>query len=91
MRFSRSTTVVPGAGRTGAAWMVTAGLSAAQSERTTLDFARRHTCLGEARTGRGEDPVVWTDGSRDPLLLDLVAARAKLRSHGLRLSLRCAF
>ena len=71
--------------------MVTTGLSAAQSERTTLDFARRYTDLGKASAGRGECRVVWRDGSRDPLLLDLVATRSKLRSHRLRPSLRFAF
>ena len=91
MTFPRTTTIVPGAGRTGVAWMVTAGLSTALSERTTLDFAWRYTDLGEVRTGRGEGRVVWRDGSREPLLLDLAATRAKLRSHGLRLSLRYAF
>ena len=91
MTFPRTTTIVPGAGRTGAAWMVTAGLSAALSERTTLDFAWRYTDLGEVRTGRGEGRVVWRDGSGEPLLLDLAATRAKLRSHGLRLSLRYGF
>ena len=91
MSFPRTTTIVPGADRTGAAWMLTAGWSTALGERTTLDFAWRYTDLGEVRTGRGEGRVVWRDGSREPLLLDLAETRAKLRSHGLRLSLRYAF
>ncbi|MCY4431511.1 MAG: outer membrane beta-barrel protein, partial [Rhodospirillales bacterium] len=91
MRFPRTTTVVPGGARTGAAWMVTAGVSMALGDRTTLDVAWRYTDLGEVRTGRGEGRVIWRDGSRDPLLLDLAPTRAKLRSRGLRLSLRHAF
>ena len=47
--------------------------------------------FGAVRTGRGGGRVVWRDGSREPLSLDLAATRAKLASHGLRLSLRYAF
>ena len=91
MMFPKTTTIVPGASRTGFAWMVTAGVATALSERTTLDLAWRYTDLGTVHTGRGEGRVVWRDGSREPLLLDLAETRAKLRSHGLRLSLRYAF
>ena len=91
MTFPRTTTIVPGARRTDFAWMVTAGVAAALNERTTLDLAWRYTDLGEVHTGRGEGRVVWRDGSREPLPLDLAATRAKLESHGLRLSLRYAF
>ena len=91
MMFPRTTTIVPGARRTGFAWMVTAGVATALSERTTLDLAWRYTDLGAVHTGRGEGRVVWRDGSREPLLLDLAATRAQLRSHALRLSLRYAF
>ena len=91
MTFPRTTTIVPGASRTGLNWMLTAGVAAALSERTTLDLAWRYTDLGEVHTGRSEGRVVWRDGSREPLPLDLAATRAKLRSHGFRLSLRYAF
>ena len=91
MMFPRTTTIVPGARRTGFAWMLTAGLATALSERATLEFAWRYTDRGTVRTGRGEGRVVWRDGSREPLLLDLAATRARLRSHGLRVSLRYAF
>ncbi len=91
MMFPRTTTIVPGASRSGFAWMVTAGVATALTERATLDLAWRYTDLGAVRTGRGEGRVVWRDGSREPRLLDLAATRAKLRSHGLRLSLRYAF
>ena len=91
MTFPRTTTIVPGARRTDFAWMVTAGVATALNERTTLDLAWRYTDLGKVHTGRGEGRVVWRDGSRDPPPLDLVATRARLESHGLRLSLRYAF
>ena len=91
MMFPRTTTIVPGAHRTGFAWMVTAGVATALGERVTLDLAWRYTDLGAVDTGRGEGRVVWRDGSREPLLLDLASTRAEMRSHGLRLSLRYAF
>ena len=91
MTFPRTTTVVPGAGRTDAAWMLTAGFAVPLGEGTALDLAWRYTDLGAVRTGRGPGRVVWRDGSREPRALDLAATRAKLRSHGLRLSLRYAF
>ena len=91
MTFPRTTTVVPGARRTGLAWMLTAGGAVALGERATLDLAWRYSDLGEVRTGRGEGRVVWRDGSREPRPLDLVATRANLASHGLVLSVRYAF
>ena len=91
MTFPKTTTVVPGGSRTGLAWMLTAGVAKALAERTTLDLAWRYTDLGATRTGRGMGRVVWRDESREPLPLDLAASRAKLRSHGLRLSLRYSF
>ena len=62
-----------------------------RSERATLDVAWRYTDLGEVRTGRGAGRVVWRDGSRGPLPLDLAETRARLGSHGLRLSLHYGF
>ena len=91
MTFPRTTTIVPGARRTDFAWMATAGVAAALNKRTTLELAWRYTDLGTVRTGRGDGRVVWRDGSRDPLPLELAATRAELRSHGLRLSLRHTF
>lgn len=91
MTFPKTTTIVPGKQRTGLAWMVTAGVSASLGERTNLDVAWRYTDLGAVETGTGAGRVVWRDGSRPPLPLDLAATRARLRSHGLRLSLRHAF
>lgn len=91
MMFPRTTTVVAGARRTDTAWMLTAGVATALSERSTLDIAWRYCDLGEIRTGRGEGRVLWRDGSREPLLLDLAATRAKLKGHQIQLSLRYAF
>ena len=91
MSFPKTTTIVPGGGWTGTTWMLTAGASVAVDARTTLDIAWRHTDLGEARTGRGEGRVVWRDGRREPLPLDLAPTHARLRTQGLQVSLRYAF
>ena len=91
MHFPATTTVVPGARRIDLAWMLTAGVAMALDERATLDLAWRYTDLGEARTGQGAGRVVWRDGSRAPLPLDLGATKARLAGHGVRLALRYAF
>ena len=81
-------TIVPGATRTGLSWMVTAGVAAALGESVALDLAWRYTDLGAVHTVRGEGQVIRWDRTRDPLLLDMAPTRARLASHGLRLSLR---
>ena len=91
MAFPRTTTIVPGARRVNLAWMLTAGVATSLYEDTTLELAWRYTDLGPVETGKGRGRVVWRDGSREPLPLDLAPTRAKLRSHGLHLSLRYAF
>ena len=91
MTFPATTTIVPGANRTGFAWMVTAGAAVALGERVTVDLAWRYTDLGAVHTGRGAGRVIWRDGSREPLPLDLAETRARLAGHGLRLSLRYGF
>ena len=91
MTFPATTTTVPGGNRTGLAWMATAGVSVALGERVTLDLAWRYSDLGEVRTAWGPGRVVWRDGSREPLPLDLAPTRARLKGHGVRLSLRYAF
>ena len=91
MTFPATTTTVPGGSRTGLAWMVTAGVGMAVGERAILDLAWRYTDLGKVRTDRGPGRVVWRDGSREPLPLDLAPTEARLRGHGIRLSLRYAF
>ncbi len=91
MTFPTTTTTVPGGSRAGLAWMVTAGVAMAVGERATLDLAWRYTDLGKVRTDRGPGKVVWHDGSRDPRPLDLAPTEARLRGHGVRLSLRYGF
>ena len=91
MTFPATTTIVPGATRVDLAWMATAGVALALNDRMSLDLAWRYTDLGEVRTGRGAGRVVWRDGSRDPLPLDLAPTRAELAGHGVHLSLRYAF
>ena len=91
MTFPATTTTVPGGSRTGLAWMATAGVAVGLGGRVTLDLAWRYSDLGEVRTPRGPGRVVWRDGSREPLPLDLAPTKARLRGHGVRLSLRHAF
>ena len=91
MTFPRTTTIVPGASHVDVVWMVTAGVATSLGEHVTLDVAWRYTDAGTVRTGRGEGQVVWRDGSRAPLMLNLAPTEAALTSHGLRLSLRYAF
>jgi len=90
MTFPATTTLVPGGSRTRLAWMATAGIAMALDERVSLDLAWRYTDLGGIRTPQGQGSVVWRDGSRQPLLLDLAPTKAGLRGHGVRLSLRYA-
>ena len=91
MEFTRTATLVPGERRTDFAWMWTAGLAAPLGERTMLELAWRQTDFGTVETGRGRGRVVWLDGSRDPLELDLARTEADLSSRGFRVSLRYAF
>ena len=91
MTFPATTTTVPGGSRTGLAWMATAGVVVALNQRVSIDLAWRYSDLGEARTPRGAGRVVWRDGGREPLPLDLAQTKARLKGHGLRLSLRYAF
>ena len=91
MTFPRTTTVVPGGSETEFAWMLTAGVAVPLKKGATLDFALHYSDLGDVRTGQGEGRVIWRDGSRDPLLLNLDQTRARLRTHGIRLSIRFEF
>ena len=58
MMFPRTTTIVPGARRTGFAWMATVGVATALNERTTLDLAWRYTDL--ARWTRAGAKAGWS-------------------------------
>ncbi len=91
MTFPVTTTTVPGGSKTGPAWMASAGVAMALDDRVTLDLAWRYSDLGEIRTPRGPGRVVWRDGRREPRPPDLAPTRARLRGHGVRLSLRYSF
>lgn len=88
MTFPATTTVVPGGSRSGFAWMAVVGVGTALGPRTTLEIEWRYRDAGEVRTDPGEGRVIWRDGRRGPLLLDLAPTQAQLVSKGLRLSLR---
>ncbi len=49
------------------------------------------TDLGKVRADRGPGRVVWRNGSREPRPLDLAPTEARLKGHGVRLSLRYCF
>ena len=91
MDFNRTTTVVPDGRRTRFTWMATLGFAVPLGERATLDLAWRYTDYGAVETDRGKGWVVWRDGSREPLELDLARTKAGLRRHGFSASLRYAF
>lgn len=88
MEFPRTTTIVPGASRTGFAFMLAAGAAARVWGRVYVDVGWRYLDAGAVETGRAKGRIVWRDGSREPLELDLAETSAYLSSHGLRVSLR---
>ncbi len=88
MEFPRTTTIVPGASRTGFAFMLTAGVTARVRENVSVDVGWRYLDAGAVETGRDRGRIVWRDGSREPLELDLAETSANLSSHGLRVTLR---
>ena len=91
MDFPRTSTIVPGGRRLSFSWMLTAGVAVSISPRLMLDVGWRYTDHGTIETASGEGRVVWRDGSREPLKLDLAVTKAHLRGHGLNVSLRYAF
>ena len=91
MNFPRTSTYVPGGSHTGFAWMLTAGLELPLDDALTLEVAWRYADYGAVETGEGPGEVVWRDGSRGPLPLNLAPTRAALEGHALRVSLRFAF
>ena len=91
MEFPKTRTIVPGGRRVNFAWMLTAGVGVSPAAKTTLDLAWRYADYGDVGTDRGPGQVVWRDGSREPLGLDLGGTRANLRGHELSISLRRAF
>ena len=91
MTFPRTSTYVPGGSHTGLAWMLTAGLELPLDDALTLEAAWRYADYGAVETGEGPGEVIWRDGSRAPLPLNLAPTRAALEGHGFRVSLRFAF
>lgn len=91
MTFTRTRTLVPGGQRTNFTWMVTAGIGIPVGERVTLDLAWRYTDYGTIGTEAGAGAIVWHDGSRDPLELELAPTQGRLRAHGGSIGLRYAF
>ncbi len=91
LNFTRTYTAVPDGSHTDTAYMATAGFSIELDDRTNFDISWRYTDLGEFRTGDGAGQVVWRDGSRPPIPLDLAPTWTRLRAHGLRLSIRKSF
>ncbi len=89
--FPKTTTVVPGGTWVGRVWMLTAGMAVPLGDAVSLDVAWRYTEAGYLETGRGEGRVIWRDGSREPLELDLAPTRARHQGHGIRVSLRYAY
>ena len=91
MMFPKTTTIVPGARHVDLVVMMTAGFTASIGSAMALDLLWRYTDSGSVETGRAKGRVVWRDGSRDDLELDLAETHARLSGHGLHLSLRYAF
>ena len=91
MEFARTTTIVPGGKRVNLAWMLAAGIAAPLGRNATIELAWRFTDHGVIETGRDKGRIVWRDGSRAPLELDLAETRARLRGHGVAVSLRYPF
>lgn len=81
---------VPGASKVGTAWMVTAGVAAILSARTTVELSWRYNHLGEPKTGRGSGRVEWRDRGR-PIPTNLAPTSAEAKSHGVRVSLHYGF
>ncbi|WP_446831758.1 outer membrane protein [Candidatus Foliamicus sp.] len=91
MTFPRTSTYVPGGSRTGFAWLFAAGLEWPLNDGVSVEAVWRYADYGALETGEGAGEVVWRDGSREPLPLNLAPTAAKLEAHGLRLSLRLTF
>ena len=90
MSFPKIGNTVPGEGRVGRAWTVTAGVAVPVGSRSTLEFAWRYTDVSEVKTGRGSGQVEWRGRGRS-IPLHPAPSSDELRSHGLRLSLRYGF
>ena len=91
MTFPRTETIVPDGRNVDFTVMLTAGVATSLSDKITVDLAWRYVDWGIVETGKATGQVVWIDGSREPLYIDLAETRAMLKGQGLRASLRYAF
>ncbi len=91
MTFPRTQTIVPDGRRVDFSVMLAAGVATSLSDRISLDLAWRYVNWGIVETGRATGQVIWKDGSREPLELDLAETWAMLRGQGFRASLRYGF
>ena len=91
MTFPRTETIVPDGRTVDLTVMLTAGVATSLSDKITLDLAWRYLDRGIVKTGKAAGQVIWKDGRREPLELDLAETRAMLRGQGFRASLRYAF
>ena len=90
MSFPKGGTIVPGEGRVGRAWTVTAGLAMAMGGQSTLELAWRYSDLGTVGTGQGSGRVEWRERSSGTTL-NPAPTSVETRTHGFRLSLRYGF
>ncbi len=88
IRFPITTTTVPGSVKNELAWMITAGIGYKLDERKTLDLSWRYTDLGSLYTGRGNGRVNNNRTGNNVANLNQLPTVARLRGHGIRLSLR---
>ncbi len=91
MTFPNTETIVPDGRNVDLTVMLTAGVATSLSDDITLDLAWHYVDWGIVRTGKTAGQVIWKDGRREPLEIDLAETRAMLRGQGFRASLRFAF
>lgn len=91
MTFPRTETIVPDGRNVDFSVMLTAGLATSLTDKITLDLAWRYVDWGIVETGRATGQVVWNDGRREPLEINLAETRAMRQEQGFWTSLRYAF
>ena len=89
--FPRTETFVPDGRNVDFTVMLAVGVAASLSDKITLDLAWRYLHWGIVETGKATGQVVWKDGSRSPLELDLAETWAMLKGQGFTASLRYGF
>ena len=90
MTFPRTQTIVPDGQRVDFAVMLAAGVSTSLADKITLDLAWRYVNWGTVETGSAAGQVIWKDGSRESVELDLAETWAMRKGQGFRVSLRYA-